>query len=171
GPGSFIEPPPPGAVPLGAPGAPVVPVEAPGATVGEVLGEVLGGAFTILTMGALIPGDTRLHSVGPDGDTTNTKGMPYPHWLDPRTGKPVPFPEGSLKIVPSDKRVKREDHQKNKFITEWLDRGYPRDPNNWDDLEIHHIKPLERGGTNDFWNLVPLPTGVHKQFSKYWKDY
>jgi hypothetical protein len=38
GPGSFVEPPLPGAVPVGAPGLPAVSVEAPGLTIGGVLG-------------------------------------------------------------------------------------------------------------------------------------
>lgn len=26
----------------------------------------------------------------------------------------------------------------------------------WAEYDIHHIKPREYGGTNDFWNLVPV---------------
>jgi RHS repeat-associated protein len=68
-PGSFVEPLPPGTVPLEAPGAPTVPAEAPGVTVGGVLGSVV----FILTVGAIVPGDVRLHPPGP----TEYEVVPY----------------------------------------------------------------------------------------------
>ena len=55
-PGSFIEPPPPGAGLLEAPGLPAVPAEAPGVT----FGGVLGGAAFILSMGMTFSGDANL---------------------------------------------------------------------------------------------------------------
>lgn len=35
--------------------------------------------------------------------------------------------------------------------------------------DIHHIKPREYGGTNDFWNLTPVQRRTHQQeFNKFW---
>jgi hypothetical protein len=35
----------------------------------------------------------------------NSKGEPYPQVTDPRTGQPIPFPDGDIKIVPQVNRV------------------------------------------------------------------
>ncbi len=56
GPGSFVEPPLPGAVPLEAPGLPTGPAVAPGTTVGGVL----GGVAFVLSMGMIFSGDANL---------------------------------------------------------------------------------------------------------------
>jgi 5-methylcytosine-specific restriction endonuclease McrA len=76
--------------------------------------------------------------------------------------------------LPSEQRTTYDGGaDRNNFIKEWQARGYPRAPNNWEasDTQLHHIKPLERGGTNDFWNIVPLHPEVHKLFTVYWRTY
>ncbi|MFM9258343.1 HNH endonuclease signature motif containing protein [Rhodococcus erythropolis] len=37
--------------------------------------------------------------------------------------------------------------------------------------EVHHILPRKYGGTNEFWNLVPLPTSIHALFTRWWEFY
>ena len=149
---------------------PTTPAKAPGVTVGGVL----GGALFILTMGTIFPGDAPELSIDEDGIPINRRGERYPRVLDPRTGQNIPFPEGPLMIVPKEQRTAYDGRSdKNKFIVEWHERGYPRPPGNWlrGTLELHHIKPLSRGGTNDFWNIVPLPPEMHKLFTDYWNTY
>jgi 5-methylcytosine-specific restriction endonuclease McrA len=121
----------------------------------------------------IFSGDAPLQAIGPNGIPTNKLGQPYPTVLDPRTGQPVPFPSGLLVIVPRNQRTPYTTQDRAKFITEWHNQGYPRAPNNWDsaDTELHHIKPRERGGDNDFWNLVPLPPQVHRLFTDWWRSY
>ena len=124
--------------------------------------------------GAMFSGDAPETSIDEDGIPTNKLGQRYPRVIDPRTGQNIPFPEGPLSLVPPEQRTKYDrGRDRAKFIAEWQERGYPRAPNNWDgDLtEVHHIRPLKRGGTNDFWNLVPLPIEVHRQFTDYWRSY
>lgn len=42
---------------------------------------------------------------------------------------------------------------------------------NWTQpIEIHHIRPLEYGGNNDFSNLIPLWADHHLKFS-FWFSY
>ncbi|AUS29892.1 HNH endonuclease [Rhodococcus erythropolis] len=36
---------------------------------------------------------------------------------------------------------------------------------------MHHILPRKYGGTNEFWNLVPLPTSIHALFTRWWEFY
>jgi hypothetical protein len=71
----------------------------------------------------------------------NSKGEPYPQMIDPRTGQEVPFPGGDL---------------------------HGSLPNSWGEYDIHHILPREFGGTNDFWNLVPLERDFHNKIVTPW---
>ena len=51
----------------------------------------------------------------------------------------------------------------------WL--GNPGDEE-WREYEVHHIFPIEYGGRNDFWNLIPLfRIGEHPQFTSYWSGW
>jgi hypothetical protein len=134
---------------------------------------LLSGGLFILTMGATFSGDAPESGFDSDGIPLNRRGEAYPRVLDPRTGQNIPFPEGTLMIVPSEQRTKWNKQGRRNFITEWHERGYPRAPDNWvgSETQVHHIKPLERGGTNDFWNLVPLHPDAHKFFTDYWRTY
>ena len=56
------------------------------------------------------------------------------------------------------------------FIAEWSRRGYATPRGGWARYDIHHIQPLEFGGTNDFWNLVPVERGTHSRlFNDFWR--
>lgn len=39
------------------------------------------------------------------------------------------------------------------------------------EIHIHHIKPLEFGGTHDFQNLVPLHRTIHYLFNSWWGNF
>jgi hypothetical protein len=59
-----------------------------------------------------------------------------------------------------------------KATDEGTDRGYQTPRGGWSAYDIHHIKPREYGGTNDFDNLVPIPRDVHQQqFNRWWSSY
>lgn len=53
-------------------------------------------------------GDAPESTFGPDGIPNNRRGEPYPKVIDPRTGEPVPFPGGELRIVPKERRTKHD---------------------------------------------------------------
>ncbi len=136
------------------------------------VGSVLGGAAFILSMGLSFSGDAPELGFDEEGIPLNKNGMRYPRVIDPRTGKVIPFPEGELKKIPEGERSQWNTDKRNEYIGEYQRRGYPRPPSNWRVVpEVHHIKPLERGGANDFWNLVPLNPEVHKLFTEYWRYY
>ena len=101
------------------------------------------------------------------GVPVNSKGNPYPSVIDPRTGELIPFPEGELQRIPPEDRVQWNSRLRNAFINEWVARGYPEPEGGWENYEIHHILPREFGGTNDFWNLVPVLQDIHRGPAPY----
>ncbi|MDF2898400.1 MAG: hypothetical protein K0Q46_5186, partial [Rhodococcus erythropolis] len=107
----------------------------------------------------------------------NTWGQVYPAILDPRTFETIrPFPYGMPSVPPAD-RVTWSSSARQIFLAEWEERGFPvpepaapgADP--WAGWEVHHILPRKYGGTNDFWNLVPLPNSIHALFTRWWEFY
>jgi hypothetical protein len=96
----------------------------------------------------------------------------YPSVIDPRTGKPVPFPYGALQKAAKASRVSWGPKERGTFISEWYRRGYSTPEGGWDKYDIHHIVPREYGGTNDFWNLVPVARGTeHELFNSFWRHF
>ena len=73
----------------------------------------------------------------------NDRGEQYPEITDPRTDKPIPFPEGELEIVPQDQRASWGASERRAFIEEWERRGYSTPPGGWGGCEVHHIHPRE----------------------------
>ena len=103
----------------------------------------------------------------------NRRGMTYPQIPDPRTGQPIRFPDGRLAIVDRADRVHWGGVERRDFIKDWIDRGYDVPAGGWSKDDIHHIRPREYGGTNDFDNLVPVLRGEdgHVQFNRFWENW
>jgi hypothetical protein len=41
----------------------------------------------------------------------------------------------------------------------------------WDDSwQLHHVKPIKFGGTNDFRNLVPVDNLLHSRLNSFWSS-
>jgi RHS repeat-associated protein len=109
---------------------------------------------------------------GTSARPTNRAGQPYPNVPDPRTGNPIAYPGSGLTIVPKANRVPWGPMERAAYIKEWFNRGFGKLPGKWSDYDIHHIRPREYGGTNDFDNLVPIPRPVHQQqFNPWWQKY
>lgn len=49
--------------------------------------------------------------------------------------------------------------------------AYKNGGNDWEGWEIHHILPIEFGGTNVYSNFVPLPKQLHKQYTTWFAGY
>ncbi|HLL52165.1 MAG TPA: HNH endonuclease signature motif containing protein [Myxococcaceae bacterium] len=108
------------------------------------------------------------------GGTTRAMGTlwRYPEIIDPRTGRAIPFPDGALTRVPQSQRVRWGLEEREAFIKEWYQRGYATPRGGWEHYDIHHIRPREFGGSNDFWNLVPVERGTHQElFNVFWREY
>ena len=97
----------------------------------------------------------------------------YPKVIDPRTGRHIQFPSGIKGPVDKNLRV-AWDSKKDRaaFIEEWYKGNYPTPRGGWDKYDIHHIQPREFGGTNEFWNLVPVERKTHKDlFNEFWREF
>lgn len=111
-------------------------------------------------------------ALGGGGRALNSAGRPYPGYVDPRTGRPVQYPGGDLAKIPKAERVTWSGQERAAHIKEWYDRGLPTPLGGWADYDIHHIRPREYGGTNDFDNLLPVPRPIHQnEFNAWWRDY
>ena len=111
------------------------------------------------------------HARGSSGQSsTNKRGELYPEQEVEGYGK-VPFPEGEISVTdPNLLRAQYTDSLRQRFRQWWYNKyGWFPTPGEY---QIHHIKPLSRGGTNDFENLVPLRIGAeHQQFTNWWRYY
>lgn len=111
------------------------------------------------------------YSIGLNRQFLNKVGDFYPNVPDLRTGKTISFPIGDLKKVPQTSRVAQGAQERGKFIQEWYKRGYETPRGGWSEYDIHHIKPREFGGTNEFWNLTPVQRKTHQQdFNSFWRN-
>jgi hypothetical protein len=103
------------------------------------------------------------------GRPVNRKGVEYPRVIVKDYGE-VPFPEGPY--TPNNSQTLRKaftESYKKSFKEWWIGQGRA-----WPEgkVNIHHIKPLSRGGTNDFNNLVPLvQPEEHQPFTNWWMSY
>jgi uncharacterized protein YukE len=111
---------------------------------------------------------------GKNNVAVNKNNEPYPQIIDPRTGKPVEFPQGPLTKVPeSQQSPPLDNNDRAQYWREYFGRGNKLPPGyTTNDYDLHHIRPREYGGTNDYDNLVPLRLDVHQEeFSNWWKNY
>jgi RHS repeat-associated protein len=96
----------------------------------------------------------------------------YPQVIDLKTGRPIRFPSDIGEIVAKEKRVPWGSRERAAFIKEWEKRGYDTPRGGWGNYEIHHIKPREYGGTNDFSNLTPVEKSTHQStFNSFWSKF
>ena len=104
----------------------------------------------------------------------NSQGIAYPRIIVEGLGE-VPFPQGPFpKTNPKALRSKFTTAYKASFKKWWTEtqgRPWPK-PQSGEFVSIHHIKPLSRGGTNSFENLVPLIEQTqHIHFTRWWSTF
>ena len=93
----------------------------------------------------------------------------YPNVLDPRTGRAIPL-SSARSVVPQNLRVEWNATTRGEYIKQWYDKGYSMPQGGWKEYDIHHILPRQYGGTNDFWNLVPVLRRTHQlEFNEFWR--
>lgn len=163
-----------------------------GAVSGAVVGGVVGGFAASRNNTTLWMGDSKAKGVVEIGDVigewpdgrqfvqargtihenltarVQAKISLYPDVIDPRTGSKITLPHVN-EIVPEGARVSWGRIERATFIKEWHSRGFPRPKGGWGVYDIHHITPRAYGGTNDFWNLVPVERNTHKLFNNFWR--
>ena len=96
----------------------------------------------------------------------NKKGEKYPEKKEPYSNKKPEKPSTNLKskLTPRDKTFR------SRYI-KWFKKKYPKAEIDWSDYEIHHVIPLEYGGSNKISNGIALKTENHKLYTKWWKNY
>ncbi|PYY26983.1 HNH endonuclease signature motif containing protein [Paenibacillus illinoisensis] len=102
----------------------------------------------------------------------NLKAMIYPYYKDPVSQKIMTEPStttwAKTPSIDWDSSTDRRDYIKK------YSELYPRNGYNWagSEINIHHIRPREFGGTNEFSNLIPIPTNFHVYVvNAWWRDY
>ena len=101
----------------------------------------------------------------------NKKAVRYPDYTDPGSNKLMYVPSTNLTKVASSYRVSWTSTDRKNYI-KWYDSNYPNKIKDWSKYQIHHIRPREYGGTNDYSNLIPLPTTYHqKTVTPWWSNY
>jgi hypothetical protein len=110
----------------------------------------------------------------------NPSGNRYPCTTDIRTGQNIPYPFGAGQEpparIPREERVIWDSQTLRKYRRDYVckykyDAPQLEGKEEWEKIQIHHIHPREYGGTNDFWNLVPLDGVQHRPFTTYWKGW
>ncbi|WP_166243390.1 HNH endonuclease signature motif containing protein [Paenibacillus turpanensis] len=98
----------------------------------------------------------------------NKKAVEYPSYISPHTGMHMSLPASTnwSKTTSIDWTQKDRDNYIEKYVS-----TYGNPPWDWDDYDIHHIKPRNYGGTNDFSNLIPLERNFHYTVSAWWNNY
>jgi hypothetical protein len=107
-----------------------------------------------------------LGSITKGSTIINNRGEPYPDIDVPNYGK-VPFPKEAMYITPN-LREPRSSTYRNNYIDAWEISSKPVPTGGWANYKIHHIQPIEYGGTNDISNLVHLPQPIHDLFTQWW---
>lgn len=142
--------------------ASVVPLAAGGAIALQGVGTGVNAGIGIVQNAAMLGGN----------NSSSSSSNPYPEVIDSRTGNRISKPPDGLKIVPEEQRVPWGAQERNQFIKEWYDQGYSMPEGGWAEYDIHHIVPREYGGSNDFWNLVPVRRNIHQQqLNPWWNRY
>ncbi|WP_341348439.1 hypothetical protein [Paenibacillus sp. FSL H3-0469] len=122
----------------------------------------------------------------------NRMGRAYPKQVDPGTNQLIAMPVSTLlsktsTAAATQMRSDFDNRVKKPYRTWWEQTyggGQPPNYSNsffgglfnsfkspWDGWEIHHIVPIEFGGTNVYSNLVPLPKTKHQEFTTWFAGY
>ncbi|MFE6795328.1 HNH endonuclease signature motif containing protein [Paenibacillus chitinolyticus] len=102
----------------------------------------------------------------------NNVGAPYPVYTDSHSSHKMSEPPSSnMSVVPEANRVKWDNYDRGNYISGYISQ-YGNPSFDWADYDIHHIIPRKYGGTNVFWNLIPLPRWYHQSvLNTWWNSY
>lgn len=96
----------------------------------------------------------------------NKKCKRYPSYTEVYSKKELYKPPTNLAVD----KVKRKDSFRNDYIAAF-EKKYPRAKVNWNNYEIHHMRPLKYGGSNAVSNGIALTTERHKKLTSWWGSY
>ncbi len=96
----------------------------------------------------------------------NKKCVRYPNYTEPYTGKTVTVPPTGYRIYNN----KRNSSFRKNYIS-WFEKKYPKANINWKNYEIHHMRPLKYGGSNNISNGIALTKAQHNKYTTWWLSY
>lgn len=96
----------------------------------------------------------------------NKKCVRYPNYKEAYTNKSVKVPPTNYTV----NQVKRDPSFRNKYIS-WFKKNYPNANVNFSSYEIHHMRPLQYGGSNSISNGIALKKSQHDAYTLWWKGY
>ena len=99
----------------------------------------------------------------------NKKGLKYPSYTDSFSGMVMFEPQTDwIKDKSGNPTCGLSNTDRAKYIA-WYEAKY-KSKRDWSGsvTQIHHIRPCAYGGTNDYSNLIPLPTAFHQQVVTPW---
>lgn len=101
----------------------------------------------------------------------NKKAILYPKYTCPISGRTVAM----AYCTTFEKTPTYNWNGRAKYIKYFNDTyNGGKDPWNWDNYEIHHIRPKGFGGDSAYSNLFPLPKypfNIHNDFTQWWRNY
>ncbi|WML26686.1 hypothetical protein [Neobacillus sp. OS1-33] len=119
-------------------------------------------------VGVFGDGSTDVDSTSSDRELLNKKGVPYPTFKDPKSGKVMSVPSSTTwtkNYYPESWTTAK----RTKYL-DWYEDNYG--DINRSDYEVHHIRPRVYYGSNDYSNLIPLKKSYHQQIvSPWWAAY
>lgn len=108
-------------------------------------------------------------TISPDNIIFNKKGVKYPDFKEVYSNRKMAVPPTNYAVNPQH----RPSNIREKYIA-YFRKQYSltnKLPNNFDNYQVHHVRPLQYGGSNDFSNLMLLPTTFHTSMTTWWKSY
>lgn len=131
---------------------------------------------------AMVDGQIRHY----DGDETyliNKMGREYPHHKNSTTNTVIPEPNvttwAKVSATALENARRTYNNGRNTYRTYWeINLNGGKAPNkglfggySWDGYDIHHIIPLEFGGSNNYSNYVVLNKSDHQDYTTFFKGY
>lgn len=103
----------------------------------------------------------------------NKKASKYPSYTCSLSNQLCVKPYYSnFAVTPVAERVSWEKPDRDRYIkyfNETYNNG--KAPWDWEQYQVHHIRPRKFGGTNIYSNLIPIPKDIHYKFNGWWNNY
>ena len=100
------------------------------------------------------------------GSLFNRRGVKYPTATEVFSRKSCWKPPTNL----VKRQMKRSNSFRNNYIA-YFNKKYPSTKISWRNYEIHHMRPLQYGGTNSVSNGMALNRTQHKKYTSWWVYY
>ena len=98
---------------------------------------------------------------------TNKKNEYFPNYIDPVSKKQA------IDGIRTDwlKTGSRPWNGRNTYIKNFESQYGKQSENYWKSVQIHHIRPRNFGGSDEFDNLMPVETNAHRLITKWFVSY